>query len=241
MTRARPPRDPWQHAPTSELGDQVLPRWFVLLALIMVIAAVIVIVVTFRQVSGGGYEPVAARRPPPGRGLTSEARLTPEQRDVAVRDAGVACAEGVLLRGRPVEIETLRSALAELCEAPLPPLVRSGLRRLGERNARYAFAELQPERVDVTRVRSSASPLTVLNASLADQPPAELAPLLAYDAALVGRDPATARAVLDAREAEAVVCDALLSEGEATLACADARALTTLDASLEELRAAGFR
>ncbi|MGI8574134.1 MAG: hypothetical protein ACR2MA_02075 [Egibacteraceae bacterium] len=241
MAAARRPRDPWQNAPTSELGDQVLPRWFVLLAIVMVIAAVVVLVIAFTRVGGGGYEQVAARRPPPGNGLTSQAQLRPEDRGVGLRHAGASCAPGLRVRGTATEIETLRSALAVLCQTELPESVRTGLGRLSERNARYAFGVLEPARVDVTRVLASTSPLIVVNSSLADASPSEFAPLFAYDAALAGRDPAAAAAVLRARRAEAAVCDRLLPAGETTLACADAEALTSLADPLGELRRAGFR
>lgn len=237
---ASAPRDPWRNAPTSELGDQVLPRWFVLLALVMVAAAVVVVVLAFARAGSGRYELVAARRPPPGRGLTSAARLQPEDRDVGLVPAQVSCAPGARLRGTSAEVATLRAALAALCAGELPESVRRGLRRLSEAGARYAFGALDPARVDVTRLRAPPSPLTVLNADLADAPPEELAPLLAYDAALVGRDPAAASAVLRARRAEAAVCRRLLPTSEITLSCADARALTGLDDPLEELRRAGF-
>src|SRR5918998_4039382 len=63
-------KDPWRKTPTSELADQVLPRWFVLTAIAMIVVAIAVLVGAF-VVFGPDRVGVAARRPPPAGGLTS--------------------------------------------------------------------------------------------------------------------------------------------------------------------------
>ncbi|MDP8977393.1 MAG: hypothetical protein M3N17_02225, partial [Actinomycetota bacterium] len=75
MTPAPPrrshPRDPWRRAPVGELQEQLLPRWFVLTALVMVPVAAALAVAALVS-SGPDRLPVAARRPPPSDGLTSD-------------------------------------------------------------------------------------------------------------------------------------------------------------------------
>ena len=63
-------RHPWANAPTSELGDQVLPRWFVLTAIAAALAATAVAVVAFASI-GRDDLPAAQRRPPPDANFTT--------------------------------------------------------------------------------------------------------------------------------------------------------------------------
>ncbi|PSO52543.1 MAG: hypothetical protein BRC31_04570 [Actinobacteria bacterium QS_5_72_10] len=63
--RRRRVRDPYAESPVDELSEPVLPRWFVLLAVVTVPAAIAVFALAFPVLGGDDAVPPAQRRPPP--------------------------------------------------------------------------------------------------------------------------------------------------------------------------------
>lgn len=233
--------DPWRHAPTSELGDQVLPRWFVLTAIGAVVTAVIVGVAAL-VLPGRREVPVAARRPPPSSAYTTavgavEAGASPP----AASDAPCRLLDGIRLAGTAADRERLRAGLAGLCDADLPDAVTADLRAFSRARGVVRFATFDATGVDSTASRRPAGPTILINTRFQRTNPRWIAPLVAHDVTLRGGDPATAESALQARRVEALVCERVLGPGNDSRGCADAAALTALDEPLAALRDVGFQ
>lgn len=225
---ARRALDPWRDAPTSELGDQVLPRWFVLLAVAMVLLAITAASAAF--VAFSSDDDVVARRPPPADGYTHDvgAVRLGEAQPVALEDAACQALDGIRVAGSGADRAALATGLASLCEldirVPADLVVR--------------FAQFGDAEVDSTA--RIDEPLILINNRYALQEPAWIAPLVVHDLATRDGDPAAAQTALAARQAEAEAC-ALLAEADRSRACDDAAAVLALDDPLAALRAAGYR
>ncbi|CAN5241683.1 hypothetical protein BH20ACT9_BH20ACT9_11040 [soil metagenome] len=245
MTPAPPrrphPRDPWRRAPVGELQEQLLPRWFVLTALVMVPVAVAVVVAALAS-SGPARLPVAARRPPPSGGLTSDVGRfrTGDSRPVVY--AGTCpTLRGVRVAGAAVDRAVLRHGLAGLCNTELPPSVDSRLRRFARAGGVVRFAQFEATGVDSAAALSRRPPVVYVNAKFARTDPLWVAPLVAHDVTFLDADPASARGALAARRAELRVCRGLLAGRRPSRGCEDARRLLALPDPLRSLREEGFR
>ena len=235
------PRDPWRSAPVGELQDQLLPRWFVILILVLIpvaIAAVVAAFVVFRPAE----VPVAERRPPPAGDLTSDVgqfvvgEATPEPyADVC------PTLRGVQIAGTEDDRQALRLGLAGLCNVSLPGDVSDRLARFAQAGGVVRFSAFEQTGVDSTA--QVDPPRILINARLQLTDPLWIAPLVAHDATLLGADaePGTVAAALEARQAEVLVCERLLSGRRSSRGCADARELLDLPDPAAALRAAGFR
>ncbi len=234
-------RDPWANAPTGELGDQVLPRWFVLTAIGAVVAAVVVAVIAFRP-PGRASVPVEARRPPASSEYTTAVGgLEVGGSGPVAYDAACGLLDGLRLAGADGDRAQLQRGLAVLCDVALPVAVASDVRAFAADGGVVRFATFEATGVDSTASRTDADPTIFVNTRFQRTPAAWIAPLIAHDATLLQRDPTTAAAAIAARRAEAEVCDRLQAADDQSRACADARAVLSLDDPAAALRAAGFR
>ena len=233
-------RDPWRHAPTGELGDQVLPRWFVLTAIATVVVAVIVLVTAF-ALPRGERVPVEARRPPASDMYTTavgevQTGVAPPQ----AYDAPCDLLQGLRVAGTEADRGHLRRGLAGLCNIALPADVADDVRRLAAQGGTVRFATFEATGVDSTASREA--PATVfVNARFQRTDPLWIAPLVVHDAVLRRADRvSTADGALAARRAELQTCDRLLGQAERSRACADAAALLDLEDPRAALREVGF-
>jgi len=239
VSRAAPPRDPWRDAPTSELSDQVLPRWFVLTCLAAIPVAIAVGVYAFATF-GADEVPVAARRPPPAGDLTHDVG------EFAVGDApprplpDPACPRvaGIRVAGTEEDRRRLAEGLSALCRVD-----QSGVADLvtgfAQAGGVVRFAQFRETGVDSTA--STVEPLILVNARFSITDPAWIAPLVTHDLATLDGEPGTAATELAAREAELGVCTRLFTDTRPSRACDDARALLDSDDPLAALVEAGYR
>lgn len=239
--RSNGSRDPWADAPTSELGDQVLPRWFVLTAITAVIVAVVVGLAAFRAI-GRPRIAVEARRPPASQAYTTAVGQVEAGASAATAyDASCPLLDGLRLAGTPGDQAQLRRGLAALCNIALPDDVAAAVRSLAADGAVLRFATFEATGVDSTAARDPNAAAVLVNTRFQRTDPLWIAPLIVHDATLRAGEPTTARDALAARRAEAAVCDLLLPTADQSRACADARAILALDGPLAALREAGFR
>lgn len=235
----RPPQDPWRNAPTSELQDQILPRWFVLTALISIAAAIIVAVAAF-LVARSSEVPVTERRPPPA------AEYTTGVGDVILGDSDPQpvdppCPEvaGIRIAGEEADRMSLTRGLAALCDSDLEPEVQSLVEDFAAAEGIIRFASFSETGVDSTAALDE--PLILLNVRFTATDPAWIAPLIVHDLVARDGDPALATAAFAARTAEAEVCSQLFDDARPSRGCQDAQAITDLDDPLGALRDAGYR
>ena len=239
--RSNGSRDPWANAPASELGDQVLPRWFVLTGIAAVIAAVVVAAAALILPSRTTV-PVEARRPPPSDDYTTAVgAVEVGASDPVAYDAPCAVLDGVRIAGSDADRAHLRRGLAALCNTALPDDARDAVAAFARAGGTVRFATFEATGVDSTTTREPDQPTMLINTRFQRTQPSWIAPLIVHDAVLRDGDPQTARAALSARRAEVVVCERLVGAGADNRACADAQAVTSLDDPLAALRRAGFR
>ncbi len=243
MTASARGRDPWRKAPTGELGDQVLPRWFVLIVVMLIPVAATVVVVAL--VLGGPRQlAVAERRPPPAGGYTNRAgEITPAVGEPVVYERACPMLQGVRIAGSDRQRSVLRAGLAALCNVDLSDEVAARLRAFAEARGVVRFARFELTGVDSTATLGSGRepPVVYLNAKFEAGNPLRVAPLIAHDVSLSQLDAASAEAALAARRVEAAVCHRLFDAAELGRGCRDARGLLELDDPLRALRDAGFR
>ncbi|HUH06729.1 MAG TPA: hypothetical protein VML96_02875 [Egibacteraceae bacterium] len=235
------PRDPWRGAPVGELSEQLLPRWFAILAVAMVPLALAAVVAAL-IVGGAAEVPLSQRRPPPAGDLTA---------DVGALDAGGAspvpyegaCStlHGVQVAGSPADQATLRQGLAALCNTEVDDALRRRLSAFAQAGGIVRFARFERTGVDSTADLSGAAPMIYLNARFSRTDPLWIAPIVAHDVTFTELDPSAAASALAAREAEHLVCQRLLGERRRSRACEDAAGLLALDDPLAALREAGFQ
>jgi hypothetical protein len=231
--------DPWRDAPTSELGDQVLPRWFVLTAIAAIVAAVIVVVAALGS-PGRDPIPVEARRPPASATYTTAVGEVQTGALEPVRyDAPCRLLQGIRIAGSPADHRHLRQGLNGLCNTTLPEAVADDVRAFAQQGGIVRFATFQATGVDSTASRGT--PATVfINARFQRTDALWIAPLVVHDAVSLSRGRVTAEDALAARQAELVTCDRLLGTRARSRGCADAQAIVEMDDPLAALRAVGF-
>jgi hypothetical protein len=235
----RAPRDPWRDAPVGELQDQVLPRWFVLTAVVMVPVAIVAAIGAF-VVFSPREVPVAARRPPPGGGYThavGELR-TGDSEPVALSEP-CRPLRGLRVAGTQQDRAVLTEGLGTLCDADLDPAAAELLRAFAAEAGTVRFAQFSDTGVDSTASLEEA--LVLLNNRYAvTLEPAEIAPLVVHDLTARAAGPGTAQGELAARQAEAAAC-ALVDVPPPSRSCADAAALLALADPLAALLDVGYR
>lgn len=232
--------DPWRDAPTSELQDQILPRWFVLLGAAMVAFAVAAAVGAF-VIFGPQEVPVADRRPPPADGYTTAVGQLQVGSSVPVALTPAPCRQvaGVRVAGTEADRLVLGQGLAALCAAVPEGGAGEQLGAFASAGGVVRFATFRDTGVDSTA--RADPPLILLNARFAVTEPAWIAPLVVHDTVTLAGAPGTVTTALDARRAESAACDGLAAGLRRSRACADAAALLALDDAAAALRAAGYR
>lgn len=235
------PRDPWRKAPVGELQDQLLPRWFVLLCLALIPVALVSMIAAF-VVFGKGGVGVAERRPPPAQGLSSDVGdyVVGASRP-APYDAPCSMLDGVQIAGTAEDQRVLRLGLAGLCNTTLPPVIEDRVARFAANDGVVRFAQFQSTGVDSTAALAEQPPVILLNAKFQRTDPLWIAPLIAHDTTFVNVNPATAAGALEARRAEDLVCDRLLSGRRESRGCNDAEELVGSPDAEDMLRGAGFK
>jgi hypothetical protein len=234
-------KDPWRKTPTSELADQVLPRWFVLTAIAMIVVAIAVLVGAF-VVFGPDRVGVAARRPPPAGGLTSGVGDLRVGSSEPVPVSGMCpTLDGVRVAGAVADQRALITALNALCGVRLNVDVATRLREFAQAGGVIRFAQFQATGVDSTADLANRPPRIYVNAKFARTNPTWIAPLIAHDVTFLDLDPTTAEGALAARKVEANMCTALFRERRPSRGCEDAQSLLVQPDPLAALREAGFR
>jgi len=232
-------RDPWSDAPTGELGDQLLPRWFVLTAVALVVVAVGVLVAVLLAPRGDRV-PVEARRPPPSlRYTTAAGEVQTGMSAPEPYDTPCELVRGVRIAGTAVDRARLRRGLAGLCNVGLPDDVAADIRAFAEQGGIVRFATFEATGVDSTASRTPPAAIFV-NARFQRTDPLWIAPLIVHDATLRAPGRASAEGALTARRAELLACDRLLGTRPRSRGCADAAAILALEDPVAALRAAGF-
>jgi hypothetical protein len=239
-SRRPDPKDPWAKTRVGELGDPLLPRWFVILGAVALIAAIGTAIAAF-IVFGPEEVPVEARRPPPGAQLTHEVGefLVGEAAPVPY-DAPCSQLEGVRIAGTASDQALLRQSLAGLCNTPLPDDALAALTAFAADGGVVRFALFEATGIDSAAELDGGRIL--VNARFEQMGRARwIAPLVAHDAVMLAGDPETAETALRAREVEAEVCRRLLGTEDPSRACEDAEAVLDLPDPLAALRAVGYR
>lgn len=236
------PRDPWAAAPTGELSDPLLPRWFVLLAVVLVPVALVTAVLAFFAFSPDEL-PVAERRPPPGDELTHDVgQFQVGEADPVPYDAACPALDGVRIAGTPDDLDLLRRALAGLCNTDLPADAVTALAGFAAEGGVIRFVLFEATGVDSAADLDGDPPRILLNVRFSQMGrPRWIAPVIAHDAMMLAGDPQQAETALRAREVEAAVCERLLGTEDASRGCEDAYALLALPDPLDALRAVGYR
>jgi hypothetical protein len=236
-----PAGDPWRRSRVGELGEQLLPRWFVLATLGLVLAAAGAVVAAF-TLFGPRPVPVAARRPPPAGGLThAVGGYRVGASAPVVYDAACPLLAGVRIAGGDADQAVLRRGLAGLCNTDLDEPARQAVQAFARAGGVVRFAQFEATGVDSTADADAVPPRILVNARFARTDPLWVAPLVAHDATVLAAGEFTAEAALRARRVEAAVCRRLLAGRRPSRGCADAAALLELPEPLEALRAAGYR
>ena len=235
------PRDPWRRAPVGELQEQLLPRWFVILCIVLVPVAIAAAIAGF-LVFDSNQVPVAARRPPPADGLSNAVGDFVVGDSEPVEYAG-ACPtlRGVQIAGAQADQKTLRLGLAALCNTRLPGDVAAPLSRFAAADGVVRFAQFQATGVDSTVQLDADPPVILVNAKFQRTDPLWIAPVVAHDAVMLTVDPVTVAGALEARRAEDLACDQVLGKRRRSRGCDDAAALLALPSPEAALREAGFR
>lgn len=234
-------KDPWRKTPTSELADQVLPRWFVLTAIAMIPIAIAAVIGAF-MAFGPDRVPVAARRPPPAGGLTTGVgAFRVGSSDPVPVPQLCPTLDGTRVAGAVADQRALITGLNALCRIRLDVDVATRLQQFAREGGVLRLAQFQVTGVDSTADLRAEPPKIYVNAKFARTDPTWIAPLIAHDTTFLDLDPATAEGALAARRVEAQVCAELAAGRRPSRGCGDAKALLSLPDPLAALRAAGFR
>lgn len=240
----RPPRPAYEGARVEELEEPLLPRWFVLLAVLAVPVALGVAVWAF-IVFGPEEVPVAERRPPPsptGQLTTDVGQFNIGESQAVLIQTECDLVRGIRAAGSATDRERIASAASELCEITLPQEAARRLLDFGRQQGEVRFAQFQATGIDSTLELGEGRPRLLLNARFAreDTDPLWIAPLLVHDTTYLELDPVLATSALEARTLEDGVCTDLFSDARPSRACDDAAAVLDLLDPIRALQAAGF-
>lgn len=235
-------RDPWARTPSGELADPLLPRWFVVTALVTIAAAIGAVVAAFVVFSRAEVG-VAERRPPPSEaGLTAgTGEVTTGEAEPERLEAACSLVAGLRIAGGDADRETLTDGVNGLCHADLDAGTADRVARLAHAGAVVRFAVFERTGVDSAADLDGEPKRVLLNARFSQTEPRWIAPLVALEATFLDADPTTAEGVLRARRAERRVCRSLFDDVRASRACEDAEALLSMEEPRAALRAAGYR
>lgn len=232
--------DVYAEARTGELGDPLLPRWFVLLAVVSVPVAIGVAVAAFAVFAPGAVD-VVERRPPPGAGLTTAVGdLVVGDRTPVPVEGLCPLLDGVQAAGTDADRAAFERAATALCDVAHDEDAARRLQAFARAGGVLRFAQFAATGVDSTADLAASPPAIYVNARFARTDPRAIAPLVVHDTTFLEEDPALAPSALAARTAEAEVCDDLFGDGRAPRGCDDARGVLELDDPISALRAAGF-
>lgn len=238
-TRTRD-RDPWRRTPVGELGDPLLPRWFVVTALATVPAAIVAVIAAL-ALAGTDEVPVTERRPPPADDLVTDVgAISVGGSEPTAYDDACPTLDGVQVAGTEAERDVLERGLAVLCNTRVDDATADRLERFASADGVVRFAVFEATGVDSTADLEGTPPRILLNAKFRTTHPAYIAPLVAHDVTFLDEDPATAQAALAARRVEDRVCERALGGRQPSRACDDAAELLALPDPLGALRATGF-
>lgn len=237
-------RDPYAESPVDELSEPVLPRWFVLLAVVTVPAAIAVFALAFPVLGGDDAVPPAERRPPPADG-----ELTHDVGQVRVgsgepQPADVECdaARGLRVAGREPQRQRLHTALAALCELGAPGGVAPAIATLAEAEAVIRFAGFSRSGVPSTVDLGGQAPVVLINVGFTRaQRPRWITPLIVHDAVTVAGRAGTIDTELAARRAELAACEALFDPEGLSANCRTARQLLAGEDPKGALADAGYQ
>lgn len=240
------PQSPYEGARVEELEEPLLPRWFVVLAVVSVPVALGVAVWAF-VVFGPDEVAVAERRPPPPESspLTTDVGRynvgTTPARPVPLEDCELF--QGIGAAGSDADRQRIATALSALCEAPMSTEVAERMRSLAQSQGVIRFAQFEATGVDSTLDLGATPPVVLVNARFAraDTEPLWIAPLVVHDVTYLDAEPGLASSELAARRAEARTCEVVLTDVRPSRACQDAEKLLRAPDSLQALEAAGFR
>lgn len=240
----RSSRDPYATAPTGELSEPLLPRWFVVLAVALVPVALGVFLVAFPFLGGDEEVPLAERRPPP----PSDAAFSHDVGEVAFgsaepqpAEAGCPLVAGFAVAGTEQDRQRLRTALGAVCEVEMPAEARQAVAALADAEAVARFAVFERTGVDSTLDLRADRPRVLINARFTQvEQPRWIAPLLVHDAVVFQGEPGTATTAVAARRAELAVCEALFASDDFSRGCGTAAELMALDDPAAALREAGY-
>lgn len=245
--RYDPPPLPGDGLPTLPTGEPVLARWFVLIMLVLVPVAIGVVVWAFLSIPEADIAP--AERRPPGTAEVTYDRGEAQFTTTRETEPGPDCAQRVTLIGDEGARATGRAALATLCEVLARPGLdpaRDGLRAWA--GGRLEIAVFERSGVESSTRIEDGAPVVELNAKFQFVDAARAAPVLVHELTLLGDDefpgrPVSARAALEATEAQQLACEELdlLDDDEPPRGCLDAEALLAGERPLDELVEAGFR
>lgn len=234
------PRDPWRRTPVGELGDPLLPRWFVVTALLTIPVAIVALVAAF-ALAGPEEVPLAERRPPPAGGLvTAAGAMSVGESRPQPYEAACPTIAGIQVAGTDTERDVLERGLAVLCNIPVDDATADRLERFAAAGGVVRFAVFEATGVDSTADLEGTPPRVLVNAKFRTTNPAHVAPLVAHDVTFLDEDPASAEAALTARRVEHAVCERALAGQRPSRACDDAAELLAMPEPLAALRAAGF-
>lgn len=244
----RPLKSPYEGARVEALEEPLLPRWFVLTAVVAVPVAIGVAL--WALLSAGSTDlAVEARRPPPADDsplTTAVGQFAVGELDPVELAAECPVLSGIRTAGTALDRERIDLALNALCEISLPEDVGRRLQAFGQAGGVVRFAQFEATGIDSALDPSGDVPVVLINARLAKEStdPLWIAPLVVHDTTYVELEPGAVAAALAARQGEAVVCERLFDEAfpgsDPSRACDDAAALLALPDPAAALAEQGF-
>jgi hypothetical protein len=237
--------DPYAKAPTGELSEPLLPRWFVVLAVVLVPVALAVFLITFPLLGDRDEVPVVERRPPPAeeRGLSHDVgELEVGSSEPRLAEPGCSAVQGFAVAGAAGDRERLESALDALCETGVPGEAGPAIAALRDARAVVRFAVFERTGVDSTLDVGADPSRVLINARFvrAEQP-RWITPLIVHEAVVFAGEVGTVETALAARRAQLAACEALFGPDELSQGCDTAAELLALDDPAAALRDAGYR
>lgn len=239
----RASHDPYATAPTGELSEPLLPRWFVVLAVALVPVAVVVLLVAFPFLGSDELSAAEVRPPPRADGAFSHdiGGVTLGSAEPRPADAECPAVSGFAVAGTESDRQRLHTGLNALCGTGVPADAAAALAALRDAGAVVRFAVFERTEVNsVVEVRADP-PRLLINARFTGVPqPRWVTPLIVHEAVMFDGDPATAATAVAARRAELAVCEALFDPGGFSSGCETASELLALDDPAAALRDAGY-
>lgn len=236
-------RDPYATAPVGELSEPLLPRWFVLLAVVAVPVALAVFLVAFPFLGSDELPVTDVRPPPPAGGAFSHdvGEVTVGSAEPQPADAECPAVSGFAVAGAESDRQRLDTGLNALCDTGVSADASPALAALRDAGAVVRFAVFERTEVNSVVEVGADPPRVLINARFAGVPqPRWVTPLIVHEAVMFDGDPATAATAVAARRAELAVCEALFDPDDFSSGCETAAELLALDDPAAALRDAGY-